>query len=183
MELTINVERFQERLDRLHTHFISQKSTVWGGADALCIPFGSANEDLVYSKSSAFHLYLFGYEDFTDSLILLSKEGFYFMSSTKKCNFLQNQLSTANSKIPLTFLERTKDEGMNRENFNKLLGAVRKNGGKKLGSLFKDTHNGNFMASWMEAVSQSQLEQIEIGSSLGLFLAIKDEHELVISIL
>eukprot|EP00981_Chlorochromonas_danica_P000694 scaffold147_cov164-Ochromonas_danica.AAC.11 len=101
------------------------------------------------------------------------------MSSTKKCNFLREQLSaTTSSSTTLTFYERTKDEGMNRENMNNLINAIRKNNGKKIGSLFKDKFSGHFVAQWMEMVDNSQLEKVEIASALGHFLAIKDEVEL-----
>lgn len=177
----MNAERFFQRLDRLQQHWLSNKATIWGGADAICIPHGSANEDILYSKSAAMNLYFFGLEDFTDSIILLTKDNFFFMSSSKKCKFLEEQLQPKieGSGFQVHFLEKTKDEGANRELFHKLIGAVRKNNGKKLGSLFKDKTPGTFIESWMSLVDSSGIEKVEINSGIGYFLAIKDDVEQV----
>jgi nucleosome binding factor SPN SPT16 subunit len=177
-DLAINKEKFIERLEKLQNDWLTQKSSAYSGADALCIPLGTASES-IYSKSSAFHLYFFGNEELTDSVIIIVKNTFYFMSSTKKCNFVKEHLGETIKGFSFVYLERTKDEGMNREHFNKLMGAVRKGGGKKLGSLFKDKFNGTFMPQWMEFVDQSQIEKAEIAPALGVFFALKDETELV----
>jgi nucleosome binding factor SPN SPT16 subunit len=181
-ELVINKEKFIERLEKLQSDWLAHKSTVYGGADALCIPLGTAG-DSIYSKSSAFHLSFFGNEELTDSVTLIVKNTFYFMSSTKKCNFVKQHLGESIKGFTLVYLERTKDEGMNREHFNKLMNVVRKGGGKKLGSLFKDKFNGAFIPQWMEFVEQSQIEQVEIAPALGLFFSLKDETEVVSSLL
>lgn len=179
MELNVNAEKFFQRLERLQSEWLNQKQSLWGGADALCIPFGVANEEIAYSKSSSFHIYMFGFEEFSDSLILLTKNNFYFMSSLKKCSFLQKQVGDKHGDIALHFLERSKDDGVTRENFNKLLNAVRKGSGKKLGSLYKDKFEGKFLNSWLDIVEQSQLEKVEIAPALGHFFAVKDESEMV----
>lgn len=163
----------------MQNDWLAQKSGVWGGADAICIPLGSAGEELAYSKSAALHLFLLGYEDFTDSIILISKNTFYFMSSSKKCAYLQKLFAGKTGSFAMHFLEKTKDEGMTRENFNLLMNVVRKNGGKKLGSLYKDKYNGAFVPNWMEFVDQSQIEKVELGPAFGLFLSVKDEAEQV----
>ena len=67
---------------------------------------------------------------------------------------------------------------MNRENFNKLLGIVRKGGGTKLGSLYQLELKGPFMQSWLNSLDQSQLEKVEISLNIGQFLSVKDETEL-----
>ena len=178
MDLAINKERFIERLERLQNDWLGQKTSTYGGADAICIPLGSAS-DSIYSKSSAFHLYFFSHEELTDSLILITKNTFYFMSSTKKCAFVKQHLGEKLNEFTLVYLERTKDEGQNREHFNRLMNVVRKGGGKKLGSLFKDKFNGSFIPLWQEFVDQSQIEKVEIAPALGLFFSLKEDVELV----
>jgi nucleosome binding factor SPN SPT16 subunit len=61
------------------------------------------------------------------------------------------------------------------------MGIVRKNGGKKLGTLSKDKFEGSFIPAWTDFVQQSQIETVDIGSALGLLFAVKDEKELVSS--
>jgi nucleosome binding factor SPN SPT16 subunit len=178
MDLAINKEKFTERLEKLQNDWQSKKSTSYNLADALCIPLGTAGES-IYSKSSSFHLYFFGNEELTDSVIIITKNTFYFMSSTKKVNFVKGQLGDSLGSFNLIYLERTKDEGLNRENFNKLMNAVRKGNGKKLGSFFKDKFNGSFMSSWMEFVESSQIEKSDVTAAFGTFFAMKDEQEIV----
>ena len=67
---------------------------------------------------------------------------------------------------------------MVRENFNRLMGAVRKSNGKMMGSLFKDTFEGSFIPMWTEFVDGSQIEKFDIASALGMFFAIKDANEI-----
>jgi nucleosome binding factor SPN SPT16 subunit len=180
MEIAINAEKFFERLEHLQTHWNTHKSTVWGGSDAICIPLGAATEDLHYSKSSSMHLYLLGYE-FPDSIMLITRNSFHFMATSKKCAHLEKALlDPAFSSRPTSvhLITKEKDEGMNRENLNNLINIVRKNG-KRLGCLYKGDYNGAFIPQWIEVIQQSQIEQFEIAPSLGLFFAKKDETELV----
>lgn len=179
-EIQIDCERFYQRVEHIQSHWLQHKSGVWGGSDAICIPFGTTDNDHVYSKSASFHLYVFGFEDFTDSIIIITKNEFYFMSNPKKCKFVKDQFEGKKSdKVSLKFFEKTKDEGQNRENFNQLMNAVRKSNGKRMGSLFKDKHNGAFIENWMSFVDQSQIEKVEIASALGTIFAVKDESEQV----
>lgn len=183
-EIIINAEKFYQRLERLQTDWLSNKNTIWGGSDALLIGMGTASDDVSYNKSSSLNLYLFGYE-FPDSIILIIRNNFYFMSSSKKCSYLETFLLNSetskniNSIINLHIIKKTKDEGQNRENMNVLINAIRKNNGKKVGSLYKNEYNGNFIPSFMDMIDNNQLEKYEISSALGLFLAVKDETELV----
>jgi len=137
-----------------------------------------SGDELNYSKSSSLHIYLFGYE-FADSLIVITKNNFYFMATAKKCGFVQEYLSLKHESIKVHVLVRTKDEGQNRQHFNDLANVIRRNGGKRLGTITKGDFQGQFIPSWMTFVEQSQIEKVDISSSIGLLLAIKDKEELV----
>ena len=177
-DIVINSDLFFQRLERLTTHLSTHKGSIWGGVDAITIPLGSSGEDeLNYSKSAALHLYLFGYE-LPDSIIVLSRNQLYFMATAKKCNIVKSSLQSTSS-MSINVLEKTKDEGQNRENLNALINVVRRGGGKKLGGLMKDKYNGAFIPSWLSVIEQSQLEIFEINTALGLFLSVKDEAEQV----
>ncbi len=180
-ELKIEADKFFERLDKLVNHWQSQKSSLWGGSDALCIPYGTRQES-GYSKAQAFHLYFFGMEELADSIIVLTRTEFYFMANAKKCNFLKDQLSSSEKKsekiVNFHYLEKAKDTGMIRENFNRMMGAVRKGNGKSMGSFYKEQHEGSFIPMWTEFVNDSQIEKVDAATGFGLFLAIKDETEL-----
>jgi nucleosome binding factor SPN SPT16 subunit len=177
-EVTINAEKFFQRIEKLQTEWQSNKGGPWQGSDALCVTLGAAGEDVSYSKASSFHIYLFGYE-FPDSLIVLTRNNFYFMSSQKKCSYLDASLVGKNSSFTVHTLVKGKDEDKNREHFNHIMGAVRKNGGKKLGALIKLEQDGNFVKSWSDFVDQSLVEKTDIAPPLGVYFAAKDEAETV----
>ena len=175
----INTERFFERLERLLAH-IGQQSGLWGGCDAVTIPLGPLSSDVNYSKSSALHLYLLGYE-FPDSVIVITKRKFYFMATDRKLRYLRDALIPfQNENTPkIILLEKSKDEGQNREHMNELINAMRKDKGKKIGTFIKQQFDGKFVPQWMQMVKDSQLELHEISPALGQFFVIKDESELV----
>lgn len=181
MEVQINAERFYLRLRRLIKHWVSEKMTMWGGSDALCIYRGSRGDDddtTNYTKSAAIQLYLLGYE-IPDSIIVITKNAFWFMATEKKCKLLESSLGAGGEGISFNVLQRTKDEGLNRERYNALLGVIRKGGGSKVGSLFKEKFSGDFIGAWMNSVDLSQIEKIDIAAPLGHFLSIKEADELV----
>jgi nucleosome binding factor SPN SPT16 subunit len=178
----LNAERFFTRLGRLEKSIQESKSTTWGDIDGLCICAGLSSDDHLYTKSSSLHLYLLGYE-FSDTVLLLTKGTLYFMASEKKCGIWRDQIlpHAENYQTKIELLEKTKDDGMNREHMNRLLNAVRgkDNKGKKIGSLFKLQYDGKFISTWMDMVKGSQLEMFEAAPAIGKLLSIKDENELV----
>ena len=181
-DIAIDTERFFARLCKLEESLTSHKEALWDGMDALCIPSGPSDADTPYSKGAAMHLFLLGYE-FPDSIMLLTKGNFYFMATAKKCKYLKEWLvdkqNENTNKIKIHLLERTKDDGENRELMHNLLGAARKNHGSKLGSLYKQDFQGKFIPGWMEMVKGSGLDMIEAAPSIGKFLSVKEESEIV----
>ena len=179
MEVKVDAELFSSRLKRLLTNFVSNKESLWSNADALCIPMGSSSEEeLNYSKSSALHLYLLGYE-FADSIFILTKSVCCFMATEKKCGLIQDALKVhAVDGLKFEFFKKTKSEVDNRSCFDSMLSVIRK-AGSKLGTLLKADFQGVFIPQWHEALARSNLTTVEIATNLGTFFAAKDENELV----
>jgi len=177
-DIQISSEKFYQRLGKLMEGWQANRSTAWSNADSLCILLGTREEDETsYSKASSLHLYLLGYE-ITDSIIIITKTHFWFMASEKKCKYLETALANQSSTITFQALHKTKDEGMNRENFNKLLGIARKCC-NSVGMPLQTDLRGPFMQAWQNSFDQSQLEKVDISLGLALLLAVKDESELV----
>ena len=179
--VVIDAGRFFTRLKRVEEHMSSHKGGLYEGSESLCIPMGTSDESVPYSKSASMHLYLLGYE-FPNSLMLVTKGNFYFMATAEKCEYLKSTIlakQDENTNIKIHLLERTKDSGMNRELMHELLGAVRKNHGSKIASLFKADYHGKFIPEWMEMVKGSGLDMVEATSALSNMLSTKDETELV----
>lgn len=179
--VVIDTDRFFTRLKRVEEHMLTHKGGLYEGSESLCIPLGTTDESVPYSKSASMHLFLLGYE-FPNSLMLVTKGHFYFMATSEKCEYLKSSIlakQDENTNIKIHLLERTKDSGQNRELMHELLGAVRKNQGSKIASLFKADYQGKFIPEWMEMVKGSGLDMIEATPSLSHMLSSKDETELV----
>ena len=174
----IDAERFFKRLSLLETHW-SENKDAWGGSDALCIPLGPSGEGLEYSKSSSLHLFLMGYE-FPDTVMVITKGKFFFMATAKKLKYFEESVLPAMNENTqqVVLLEKTKDDGQNRENMNDLINRMRENKGKKVASFFKATFEGKFIPQWMTMLKDSQLDMHEAGPAFGHFFAQKDSDEL-----
>lgn len=180
-EVKIDTARFFERLNRLVAHW-DDNSGLWGGSKTICIPMGTSSGEQSYSKMASLHLYLLGYE-FPDTLMVITKTDFYFMGTSKKCGYLKDALSEKakeDGNINLHLLEKSKDDGQNREYQNDLLNHMRKSG-KIVGCFLKTVFEGKFVPGWMDMLKGSQLELHEITPSIGDFLSIKDSDEMVSS--
>ena len=172
----IPVEQFFTRLERLVNNWQSNKS-IWGNSDALCIPNGTRDENVIYSKQQSAMQYLTGLE-FTDIIFLIDGKSFHVMASAKKIKYFQH-LVNKNEKFSIHLYERTSDEGANKDIYQKLMSVIRKNtSSKKLGSLYKFEHQGNFIPSWFKFIEDNLIEKVEISAALGLFFAKKDDIEL-----
>lgn len=184
MSVSIDADRFFSRVKRLGEHMATHKGDLYEGSESLCIPLGTSDESVPYSKSASMHLYLLGYE-FPNSLMLMTKGHFYFMATPEKCEYLKSTIlakQDENTNIKVHLLERTKDSGQNREMMHDLLGAVRKNHGSKITSLFKTDYQGKFIPEWMEMVKGSGLDMVEATPALSHLLSTKDDSELVSSL-
>jgi nucleosome binding factor SPN SPT16 subunit len=179
--ITINSERFFARLSKLQSHFEKNKADLYGNSDSLVIPLGSSTGDVAYSKAASLHLYLLGFE-FPDSIIIIRKGTFHFMATAKKCQYLREFLvPNANENTStIELIEKTKDDGQNRENMNELVNILRKDKGKKVGSIFKQSEGfqGKFIPGFMTMVKDSQLDMVEIANALSSFFMLKDQDEL-----
>ena len=174
-EYEINSEAFYRRLERIQTHWAAHPE-LWGEADAICIPFGASSEDAGYNKHISTYLYLLGWE-FPETVMVLVRDTFFFLSSAKKCTIMQAAVSAGASRINVQILTRNKEDN-NRENFTRILDAV-KRAGTKIGYPMKEEFGGSFIASWIAAVDQQGLTKVDIASGLSGALSVKEADELV----
>jgi nucleosome binding factor SPN SPT16 subunit len=179
MEVVIDAERFFTRIDRIQQHWQANKGEEWSNADAICIPMGAAKDnEVVYTKSSAMHLYLLGYE-FSDSILVILKSKIYFMATEKKIAYFQNVIDI--NKIPLKVLTKTKVDIENRSKFREIINAI-KSSGSTIGIPLKGEYPGSFIQAWNEELASAGLTTVDISRGLGVILAMKDETEQVSSI-
>jgi nucleosome binding factor SPN SPT16 subunit len=181
MEVQINSELFYSRLNKIITHWTSNKSSpaLYDNSNVLVIPMGAVKgADVIYSKSSALHLYLLGYE-FPESLMIITPNIFYFITTQKKAAYLE--AIKDDTKFPIETFYKTKDENANKEIFRNMLSIIKKNYGTTIGTLVKGEYEGKFIPLWNEYVTSESFNTVEISRGLGVILSTKDATELVCS--
>ncbi|KAG9016211.1 FACT complex subunit spt16 [Tulasnella sp. JGI-2019a] len=147
------------------------------GVDALLVLIGDpAAEDEPDRKSTAFQIWLLGYE-FPSTLLLIQKDKISFLCSAGKAKFL-NQLDTPNSPLPIEILLQAKPKDPPTDSIAKLV--TRLLSGKRIGTLTKEQHTGRLVDEWKTAIeaSEHKFDNVDISASLSACMAVKDAEEL-----
>ena len=126
-------------------------------------------------------IYLLGYQ-FTDTLIVLTKDAIHVVASSKKLRHLEPLKAAAPDGISLHLLERSKEQ--TDAHFERVLAAVRgSEGGKVIAILRKEKATGAFAASFAAALEKAgaegseKIELTELSKGLAGVLAVKDNDE------
>ncbi|KAG8901329.1 FACT complex subunit spt16 [Tulasnella sp. 403] len=147
------------------------------GVDALLILIGDpAGEDEPDRKSTAFQIWLLGYE-FPSTLMLIQKDKIYFLCSASKGKIL-NQLLGQNQPLPVEILLQAKPKDPPTTSIPKLIQVM--STGKRIGTLTKEQHTGRLVDEWKVALDASnhKFDSVDISASLSTCMAVKDQEEL-----
>ncbi|KAG8932667.1 FACT complex subunit spt16 [Tulasnella sp. 418] len=147
------------------------------GVDSLLILIGDpAGEDEPDRKSTAFQIWLLGYE-FPSTLLLFTQQKIYFLCSSSKAKIL-NQLLAGNPPIPVEILIQAKPKDPPTDSIPKLIQIM--STGKRLGTLLKEQHTGRLVDEWKSTLNASEhkFDQVDVSASLSAMMAIKDAEEL-----
>lgn len=193
---SVNVDKFYDRLNKIHAHFVKHRENTWNGANCISINKGAANEESRYLKSTVLHHYLFGYE-LPDTVLLLTNDGqCVVLAAKKKCDFLEPAVGKApnnGSVTSLKLLTRLKSDD-NAENLEELLKAAKGglaaggiNGGKvKIGVIQKEFQSddeakeGSIISGWEKKLSDefSNTKIVDVAGGISVVMAVKDRDEL-----
>lgn len=80
---------FFRRLQALYRSWAEHKSSAaWGGANALCVLAGKPQPDESgYRKSAVLQIFLLGYLEFPETLMIFTPKTLYVLTAGKKCTF------------------------------------------------------------------------------------------------
>lgn len=191
MSAVVNVEKFYERLNKIHAHFVKHSESTWNGADCISIIKGAASDESRYLKSTVIHHYLFGYE-LPDTVLVLSKDGHCsVLAAKKKCDFLEPAVGKApkeGSITKLTLLIRSKThEGVETvEELLKVATGGINDGGVKIGVIMKEfksndeVKEGGNVSEWEKKLNgeSSNIELVDVAGGISVVMAVKDKEEL-----
>ena len=211
-DVQIDAQIFWERLNKLHRSWNSARSeggaegAAWATADALVVDAGSNQEDILYSKSSALQIWLFGYEFPNTILVICSrcvkmlvgpKQGArnYFggraarrrlahtrrpplPASLSAVEYLSALKDAENATLPLELLPRDKTD-KNKANYAALVAALRSSHSSKVvATLGKEKPIGDLATGWRAALAaEADLAQVELGPALAELLVVKEDKE------
>lgn len=170
-DIKLDKEVFWRRLNKIYGTW---KKGGLSDVDALYVIVG-ADENVVYSKSTAVQTWLFGYE-LPDTLMLLCEDTVYFLASQKKIDFLKKVEGQENG-FTVKLLTRDKSD-KDQANFAKLVEYIKgSKKGKVLGEFSKDKFPGEFCDGWRKVIA-SIPEKRDISSHIAYIMGPKEEQEI-----
>lgn len=105
-------------------------------------------------------VYLLGYEDFTDSILVITRGNFYFLSSSKKCQVLKQKLSGKAEGFALHFIEKRKEDSTNADNFSRLILNLKKSEVRNFGYLAKEKSENSYSNRFCKAWTKVMLKRL-----------------------
>ncbi|KAG8920577.1 FACT complex subunit spt16 [Tulasnella sp. 417] len=180
-EVKLNANLFFERtktiVDAWNNAGSSPELESMTGVDALLVVIGDpAGDDEPDRKSTAFQIWLLGYE-FPSTIMLVLKDKIYFVCSATKGKILK-QLIGPNSTMPIEILLQGKPKDPPTNAIPNLLEVM--SAGKRIGTLTKEQHTGRLVDEWKTAVDASnhKFDNVDVSAALSACMAVKDAEEM-----
>lgn len=169
---------FWKRLSKLVSGW-KKGGAFWGANNpfsVLMVAIGKRNEDVIYSRTIALQLSLFGYE-LSDTILVLCNTTLYICTSPKKVQILTTLGSASeNGRLKLVLLQKKKGKDKTfTESYNALIDAIKKiSPSPRIGYVKKDVPLGNFTTGFLKALSNQSIEVGDCSAGFSSILAVKD---------
>ncbi|KAJ6643723.1 FACT complex subunit spt16 [Pseudolycoriella hygida] len=179
--VVLDKEAFFRRIKRLYSEW---KNPEFRHDDSLtkidCLMCAvGADEDTLYSKSTALQQWLIGYE-LTDTISVFTEDAVHFLSSKKKIELLRQLENHKEENVPSIKLTVRDRNDKDKENFKNLLKVMKEaKNGKTIGIFAKDNFPGEFCESWKAALKDANFEKVDVSAALAYIMAPKEESEIV----
>ncbi|CCI42093.1 unnamed protein product [Albugo candida] len=176
---SLDEKHFFRRLGNLYRSWKEHRNTNgWNAVDSFCILTGRAQpEDSGYRKSAIVQIYLLGYLEFPETLMIFLPKKVIVMTGGKKYTMLESVLGgNETSEIKLELFKRNRKDNK-AENYQQIINAL-KDAGSKVGLLKKEDPKGEFVTSFLSLMEQSNLETFDISRGIELALTTKEPDEL-----
>eukprot|EP01089_Gocevia_fonbrunei_P018614 TRINITY_DN6344_c0_g1_i2.p1 TRINITY_DN6344_c0_g1~~TRINITY_DN6344_c0_g1_i2.p1 ORF type:complete len:238 (-),score=55.06 TRINITY_DN6344_c0_g1_i2:29-742(-) len=166
------LKKFPARLQALKNNW-EHEHDAWKNVDAIVIANGEKDEDMIYKKSTALQIWLFGAE-LLNTIFVLTDSTFYVLTTSDIASALK--AASENSSIPVVVLTIQDD---NSENFASLISGIRASkSGTNVGASPRDKALGKIGDSWKERFSASGFTSENIAPQIGTLFLIKDAEEI-----
>ncbi|CAD7701780.1 unnamed protein product [Ostreobium quekettii] len=176
-DVQLDADAFCSRLKLLYASWKERRLELWRGATSLAIFVGGRLESVMYMKSLALHMWLFGYE-VPDVAMVFTEAELHILATQKKVQLFQKLANPCTERVGVKMVFHTKPKGEDGSaQVADLMAAIKACEPSVVGCLPKEQHEGKLAERWAEAFGEVKENAVDVSAGLGALMALKDDEE------